>query len=906
MRCSRTGRLFFFIVPIVIIAVFGLVLSPVSPGVGSAANAARNLVPQNGDPAVTDSLYGAHHPKLLYTDAEIPALRAKIHDGGADDTAYSFIRILLQYIYPGSTYAELTGDYFAIGTIPILGVGSALESPPDAASREKGRGLTMYIAANWEPDDDVFNSALRLRALALGYDMFFEASDASERTGLRDEIRAYMDRMLTDGDYTIWSSRPYVNNYSVMIAASLGLAAICLDEETDSVIVQAALTRADDLTRVWLTHQVDENGSCNEGSLYGSWSLRHLVYYFWARLRYDGFDFSEDPRIRNIEKWFAYELHPDGAGKVNNIQDCQYIESPLPLNTTYFDWAMTMWGSRLSAYIWNHVAGSYGYDAGDESDKAGTVIWNQKLTPQQPAAVLPKSKVWEHRGLYYFRTGWPAAASSKDVLFSFYSGLFEGGHAQEDQNQFTLNAYGAHFAVDHGLGTKSMASEAHNMVFIDGIGQHFAGLSVGTDGELRHYVVNGFADFLQGDATKAYSTYSPLNTRGFPFPTSDWSWGYRHANPVLHAYRSVFAIRDPATPPCFIIIDDIDKDGTPHTYEWRLHTGAENSVDVTTNPIRISKGSSVMDVHVLHPAFSAVEKTVTYFDNEMPDPDSYVLSLGATAVNPLFAVVLFPRDATVAPPVVTTLPTAWGFVTSLAWIGGKTDLLLVNTSGALMNHDFSRAAVAPGLAGGGIRWENSGAAPTSILTDAEFALLRFGGAGVEKYVLSGGSSLAIDGIDFVTIRNGPVTIGFSGTEIDLDRYDADFTLYAPGVSDVFCRGQRIFVVESEGYLTRDPVAGIAENSGPPVDLNVAAYPNPFNPVSTITVDVGKAGMLRAAVYDATGRLVRTLFDGYAAAGMKILRWEGEDDSGTAAASGIYFVRVSAGGVATSAKIALVR
>ncbi len=904
MRCIRTGRLVFLLVPI--ITVLTVAAPSFSPGVGGATNGSGSLLPQDGDPAVTDSLYDAHHPKLLYTDEEIPALQAKVHDGGADDTAYSFIRILLQYIYPGSTYAELTGGYFALGTIPILGVGSALESPPDAASREKGRGLTLYIATNWDPDDDVFNCALRLRALALGYDMFFEASDVTERTSLRDEIRAYMDRMLTDGDYTIWSSRPYVNNYSVMVAASLGLAAICLDEETDSLTVQAALARADDLIRVWLTYQIDENGTCNEGSLYGSWSMRHLVYYFWARLRFDGFDFSKDPRIRNMEKWFAYELHPDGAGKVNNIQDCSYLESPLPLNTTYFDWAMTMWGSRLSAYIWNHVAGNYGFDAGDEADKAGTVIWNQKLVAQHPSGVLPKSMVWEHRGLYYFRTGWPTTANSKDVLFSFYSGVFQGGHAQEDQNQFTLNAYGAHFAVDHGLGAFSKESEAHNMVFIDGNGQHNAGSSIGTDGNFRRYLVNGFADHLMGDATEAYTTHSPLNNHGFPFPSSDWSWGYYGANPVEHAFRSVFVIHDPATPPCFIVIDDIKKDDATHAYEWRLHTGAENTVDVSTNPIRIAKGASVMDVHVLNPPFSSLQKSVTYFNNQVPDPDSYVLSLGATAVNPLFAVLLFPRDATVAPPVVRTVPTAWGFAVSLVWAAGKTDLFLANTSGAVMDHAFARAGVEPANAGRGAEGGHVAVTPTSIVTDAEFALIRFGGAGVEKYVLSGGSTLTVDGLDLVTIRNGQTTIGFSGTEVDLARYDADFTLYAPGVSDVFCRGQRIFVVESDGYLTRDPVAGITEDPRPPADLKVSAYPNPFNPVSTIAVDVGKAGMMRAAVYDAAGRLVKTLFDGYSVAGRKILRWEGEDESGAAAASGIYFVRVSAGGRSTSAKIALVR
>ncbi len=345
-----------------------------------------------------------------------------------------------------------------------------------------------------------------------------------------------------------------------------------------------------------------------------------------------------------MENWFAYELHPDGSGKVNNIQDCAYMTSPLSENTTYFDWAMTMWGSRLSAYVWEHVAGVYGYNAGDNADKAGTVVWNQKLPVEYPQDVLPKSAVWSHRGLYYFRTGWPAGASSSDVLFSFYSGEFQGGHAQEDQNQFTLHAYGAKFAIDHGLGTTSIQSEAHNMVFIDGAGQHAAGGSIGTDGSLARYVRNGFCDYLVGDATAAYTTHSPLNNYAFPFPESDWSWGYIGANPVDHAYRSVFVVRDPATPPYFIVIDDIDKDGSPHTYEWRLHTNRSNTVDTSTNPIRITSGSAVLDLHVVNPAFGSLTKSVTEFNNNSPDPDSWVISLGATAVNPRFVVRDGPAD----------------------------------------------------------------------------------------------------------------------------------------------------------------------------------------------------------------------------------------------------------------------
>ncbi len=911
MRCSPVGHLArACIAP----ALLGVWLSLFFPHLSNAARPDRNSQAVStqaetpGRSTVSDSSYAAHHPRILFTPGEIPALQAKVHDGGADDTAYSFIRILLQYIYSGSTSEALLGDgYYGLSVIPNYGLGSVLQSPADTAARDRGRSLTVYIADHWGPDGDNFGSALRLRSLVLGYDMFFEAASEAERSAIRDEIRSYMDLMLDDSQYEIWAYRPYLANKTAMLAASLGLAAICLDGETDPSVVDAALERADELVSTWLWYQVDEKGSYNEGSLYGSWSMRNLVYYFWARLRYDGFDYAANTRIRNMENWFAYELHPNGGGAVNNIQDCSYLESPLAQNTTYFDWAMTAWGSRLSAYIWEHVAGTYGYNAGDEADKAGTVIWHKTLTPLQPDSVLPESMVWEHRGLYYYRTGWPTAAKSNDILFSFYSGKFQGGHAQEDQNQFTLHAYGAPFAIDHGLGTTPIQSEAHNMVLIDGSGQHAAGGSIGTDGDLKRYLTNGFSDYLMGDATEAYTTHSPLNNMAYPFPWSDWSWGYTGANPVLHAYRSFFVVRDPATPPYVILIDDIDKDTAPHTYAWRLHTGRTNAIDLSTNPITIAYGSAVLDLHVVSPTFSSLQKTVTDFNNLVPDPDSKLLSLSATAASPLFAFVLVPRDGSFAPPTVTSTTQTWGLSIAVAWPGGKTDVVIVNRSGAVatQSSETVRQSVrldTPCLDAVSSAAENS----VSLETDADFGLVRLDGTAVERYVLAGASEFTADGIEHVTIHNGTATVGYSGSTIDIDRYDADFSIYAPGVTEMFCKGQRIAVVETDGFLTRDPVTSVPRDTPRLAGMNVRAYPNPFNPSSTIVIELDAPRTVSAALFDAGGRLVRRLWNGPLAAGESTLLWDGKNESGCPAASGVYFLAVTGSRRTTTLKITLVR
>jgi hypothetical protein len=148
--------------------------------------------------------------------------------------------------------------------------------------------------------------------------------------------------------------------------------------------------------------------------------------------------------------------------------------------------------------------------------------------------------------LYAYRSAWKSERRGTEVLFTFTSGEFWGGHAQEDQNSFTLYAYGERWALDAGYPSPSQQpkeSESHNLVLIDGRGQHNAGNSIGTDGHIATALLSGFADWVRGDARQAYGTHSRFNAPGVPFPGTDWSWGYDGGNPVEQADRGAMGRR---------------------------------------------------------------------------------------------------------------------------------------------------------------------------------------------------------------------------------------------------------------------------------------------------------------------------------------------------------------------------
>lgn len=83
-------------------------------------------------------------------------------------------------------------------------------------------------------------------------------------------------------------------------------------------------------------------------------------------------------------------------------------------------------------------------------------------------------------------------------------------------------------------------------------------------------------------------------------------------------------------------------------------------------------------------------------------------------------------------------------------------------------------------------------------------------------------------------------------------------------------------------------------------------PNPFNPVTVIRYEVGEASPVHIEVYNVQGRLVRSLVHETRKPGRYELVWDGRDDRGMAAGSGVYLSRLRIGSFTSSRKMILTR
>ncbi|OQY29647.1 MAG: hypothetical protein B6244_02985, partial [Candidatus Cloacimonetes bacterium 4572_55] len=86
----------------------------------------------------------------------------------------------------------------------------------------------------------------------------------------------------------------------------------------------------------------------------------------------------------------------------------------------------------------------------------------------------------------------------------------------------------------------------------------------------------------------------------------------------------------------------------------------------------------------------------------------------------------------------------------------------------------------------------------------------------------------------------------------------------------------------------------------------AAYPNPFNPSTTIAFTIPKTARTSLKIYNATGQLVRTLIDGNVDAGQYEVMWDGRNGNDSQTASGVYFYILKSDDQSASRKMVLLK
>lgn len=153
-------------------------------------------------------------------------------------------------------------------------------------------------------------------------------------------------------------------------------------------------------------------------------------------------------------------------------------------------------------------------------------------------------------------------------------------------------------------------------------------------------------------------------------------------------------------------------------------------------------------------------------------------------------------------------------------------------------------------------------------------------------------------IDSKVVSDGPIGLHFA---------TRNGTNYL--VPNIYALGAPVQMPEEPGKKTGTPQVETTTTPGTPaakVTALTSIHPNPFNPQTTVDFSLATSASVRIVVYDVRGSLVRILVNETMQAGSHQTRWNGVDEAGQTAASGIYFVRMVAGSYTEVRKIVMLK
>jgi predicted extracellular nuclease len=110
-----------------------------------------------------------------------------------------------------------------------------------------------------------------------------------------------------------------------------------------------------------------------------------------------------------------------------------------------------------------------------------------------------------------------------------------------------------------------------------------------------------------------------------------------------------------------------------------------------------------------------------------------------------------------------------------------------------------------------------------------------------------------------------------------------------------------------GFATQQQIDLYNPNQEIPVNTVMGIYPNPFNPETSLKLAVNEENTpVQVHIYNVKGQLINTLFNGSLSAGIHNLKWNGTDENGNTASSGVYFYKAQIGSQYSSGKMLMLK
>jgi hypothetical protein len=111
--------------------------------------------------------------------------------------------------------------------------------------------------------------------------------------------------------------------------------------------------------------------------------------------------------------------------------------------------------------------------------------------------------------------------------------------------------------------------------------------------------------------------------------------------------------------------------------------------------------------------------------------------------------------------------------------------------------------------------------------------------------------------------------------------------------------------DDDGNGDDGDLTGLAENNINSFDLELSAYPNPFNSTVTLKITLPEASNYKLIIFDILGQKVKEFDLSSFSEGKHYIKWFGETDDNDKVSSGFYFAVLIGDNIKKTIKLQLV-
>lgn len=269
--------------------------------------------------AATEPVNKLQHPRLYFTEADLPELRAQRNSGvhakiwanlarSADWCARQVPRAeWIPSIAPDPQFENLYDRFYAAmhdaAIVEQLAFASALSSPEKDPYFEPARSWLLAAAKVWKneahnkPDASKAYAVLRVeKALAVSYDLLYDRLSDVQRKEVRETLTAIGGPYFNFFQEPTTAGKGYNKHHGSVDAAPFGVAALALLGEVDEATAWLDLATKKHVDYL-LPYALTPSGTNDQSSNFWASTLHYRIFFCDALKRVTGRDlFAEFPR----------------------------------------------------------------------------------------------------------------------------------------------------------------------------------------------------------------------------------------------------------------------------------------------------------------------------------------------------------------------------------------------------------------------------------------------------------------------------------------------------------------------------------------------------------------------------------------------------------------------------------